>query len=118
MGLFLDRRARRRVRMAAVLTGAFAAAALPAVAQEESAASDAIETIVVRALRRDESAQIDRKIYRVETDILSFAGSAAGTGIVQMAHANAVASRVEYEYVRTIAGCQRDFTILPFCNLQ
>jgi outer membrane receptor for ferrienterochelin and colicin len=63
--------------MAAVLTGAFAAAALPAVAQEESAASDAIETIVVRALRRDESAQIDRKIYRVETDILSFTGSAA-----------------------------------------
>ena len=77
MGLFLDKRARRRVRMAAVLTGAFAASALPAVAQEESAASDARATIVVRALRREESAQIDRKIYRVETDILSFTGSAA-----------------------------------------
>ena len=61
----------------AALTGMFAASALPAFAQEDSAAPDARDTIVVRALRRDESAQIDRKIYRVETDIQSFTGSAA-----------------------------------------
>ncbi len=62
--------------MAVVLTGAVVASALPAAAQE-SAGSKTADEIVVRALRRDESAQIDRKIYRVETDILSFTGSAA-----------------------------------------
>lgn len=76
MGFSLNKRARRRASIAAVLTGAFVASAAPAAAQE-SASSEAADEIVVRALRRDESAQIDRKIYRVETDILSFTGSAA-----------------------------------------
>jgi outer membrane receptor protein involved in Fe transport len=67
----------RAVRAMAVVTGVFAASALPAAAQEARAEAESSDAIVVRALRRDETAQIDRKIYRVDTDIQSFTGSAA-----------------------------------------
>jgi len=66
------------VRVVAALTGMMAASVTPAFAQDRAGKSgEAGDPIVVTAMRRDETTQIDRKIFKVETDIQSFTGSAA-----------------------------------------
>ncbi len=66
------------VRAIAALTGMMAASVSPAFAQDRAGKTgQAGDPIVVSALRGDESTQIDRKIFKVETDIQSFTGSAA-----------------------------------------
>ena len=66
------------VRVVAALTGMMAASVTPAFAKDGAGKSgEAGDPIVVTAMRRDETTQIDRKIFKVETDIQSFTGSAA-----------------------------------------